>query len=277
MTNHRNNFNETVASLNPEAATVRLEKIESIVNETTKEGYIHRFFTTFLFPAPLMVSLSINTILRSLPGLNIFAQAIRQKYLLIAIATIFYFTKWFYSLPILLACWRFFHQTYTWSDFFQELWQWQTFQVAVLIPIHGFFAKAAMDGFELTKTFADGYELLRELKLVTGSRGLIVEKATNDNIANTPELLNGLIHQAINALVASGKFSPENVELITRTMEQVRDRFLNGSASTSYQQDIQLKETQLLEQEPFIPSLEESYGDYEKYGDFDFTKDKRFR
>ena len=276
MTKFHNSFNETVANLNSQEATVRLERIESIVNETTKEGIIHRFFTTFLFPAPLIVSLSIRAILGSQPGLNVFAQSIRQKHLLIAIATVLYFTKWLYSLPILLTCWRFFHQIYSWSDFFQELWQWQTFQVVVLILIHSFFARAAMDGFELTKTFSDGYELLRELKIVTGSRGLIVEKATNDNIANTPELINGLIHQAINALVASGKFSPDNVELITRTMEQVRDRFLGGSDSPEYQAAFELKDTKLLKQDPFAPSLQEGYGDDGGYGDFDFTKDKRF-
>ncbi|MEO1671722.1 MAG: hypothetical protein AAFR77_13205 [Cyanobacteria bacterium J06631_2] len=273
MMNHRPSFDETINEFDPHTATVGLEKIKSIVSEAKKVGITHRIVTTFLLPTPLILSLSIRAILRSHPKLNVFASSILQKNLPIAIATVFYFVMWLYLLPIILAFWRLFHQIYSLEEFFINLFRWDTFQSLILILIHSFFARIAMNGFRLTKTFYDRYDLLRKLEKERGSRELTMIKASNKTIADAPQLINSLIHQTINALVASGKFSPENVKAVTETMKGISHQFLNGATHIDYQPSLDFEE-KLLEPNTPMPSLEEQYGEYEE---FNFSKDKRFK
>ena len=273
MINNRPSFEETINEFDPQTATVGLEKVKSIISEAKKEGITHRIVTTFLLPAPLMVSLSIRATLRSHPKLKVFASSILQKHLPIAIATVFYFVMWLYLLPIILAFWRLFHQIYSWEEFFTAIFQWDTFQSLILILIHSFFARIAMNGFGLTKTFHDRYNLLRKLEKERGSRELTMIRASNQTIADAPQLVNSLIHQTINALVASGKFSPENVKAVTETMKGISQQFLNGATHIDDRPRVNFQE-KLLKPDISIPSLEEQYGEYEE---FDFSKDKRFR
>lgn len=273
MINNRPSFDETINEFDPHTATVGLEKIKSIVSEAKKKGITHRIVTTFLLPAPLMVSLSIRAILRSHPKLKVFASSILQKNFPIVIATVFYFVTWLYLLPIILAFWRLFHQIYSLEEFFMALFRWDTFQSLILVLIHSFFARVAMNGFRLTKTFHDRYDLLRKLEKERGSRELTMIRASNQTIADAPQLVNSLIHQTINALVASGKFSPENVKAVTETMKGISQQFLNGTTHVDYQPSINFEE-KLLNPDNSIPSLEEKYGEYEE---FDFSKDKRFK
>ena len=274
MTNYRNNFNETITDLDSKVATVGLERIKLIVNEGTKEGITHRFLTTFLLPAPLILSFSIKAVLRSQPKLNVFASSILQKHLPIAIATVLYFVMWLYLLPIFWTFWQLFHQVYSWEDFFVDLFRWQTFQAIILVLIHSFFARVAMNGFKLTQTFYDRYDLLRKVEIAKASGELTAIEAGNKTIANTPELLNSLIHQTINALVASGKFSPENVRTVTEVMKEIGNSFLTGATPIDYNSSIDLKDTKLLEQDNSELFPEEEYGEY---GDFDSSEDKGFK
>ena len=269
MINNRSSFEETIYEFDPQAATVELEKIKSIVNEAKKHGFTHRFLTTFLLPAPLIVSLSLKSVLRSQPKLNVFASSIIQKHILIVIATVFYFVMWLYLLPIIVTFWQVFHQVYSWEEFFVEIFRWDTLQSLILVLIHSFFARAAMNGFRLTKTFYDRYDLLRELEREKHSRELTMLKASNQTIANAPKLVNTLIHQTINALVSSGKFSPENVKAVTETMKGISYQFLNGSTHIDYPSSISS-----FEDKAIAPALDEE--EYKKYGELDYSKDQPF-
>lgn len=246
---------------NSKAAVVSLDRIDLLIKDCHTTDSPQLFLLTFLIPGPLVVSWRIRSIFQSHPEIGSFKDLIDEQPILMGIATFTYVLMWLYLLPIVVSLWNLFHQYYTFEEFFAALGKWHTFQAGFVTFAHFCFTTFALVTFRVTPTFTQRYQSLRQRDQAEIDRHTVIAETRNQMIAQIPQMMQNLIIQSINALIASGQLNENEAQKVTQTFTQMAKQILKLESS-NYLNNFQRNEEQnTIPLNPPLDELDEDYGD----------------